>query len=112
MRRVLIVGLVAVFSLSACSFIAVRGPTEAHPKACTRSNVAPILDIVGALVAGGVVAFGGVAIAGGGADHDTGTVGGAMLISGLLGITFIASSFYGFAKTAQCRAEVPDESQE
>jgi len=116
-----VVALAAALSpAGGCSFISIR-PLPPRPSPdlgdCTRSNGAPIVDIIGTAVAGGtaVIALGGAAIVHQNGEHEIAPSWNAhrtedatpYLVTGLVAaagtVTYALSTHYGFKNTSACR---------
>lgn len=111
----------AVSSSGGCSLLAVRTlppPPASHLNDCTRSNGAPILDIIGTAGSGvtAVIALAGAAIVHQNAEHEIAPSWKPYhtedttpyLLTGLVAAagaaTYAASAYYGFKSTSACRA--------
>jgi hypothetical protein len=90
---------------SACSFFMVRHASPDHPMDCRAPVAAPVLDIGGFLLSGGMVALGGLAAAD---EHpDSKTAAPLIIAGGLASIAFLVSSVYGFVNVGSCPTMVP-----
>ena len=107
------VAIVALFAINACSFIAVRGPSQASNDTfvdCTDSRSLPIVDTVPAVLGGlltvGAVTFAGYCEWGDGGfcdNQDAGPIFGAALVPLAIGTAYLASAIHGYRAVSRCR---------
>lgn len=100
-------GVLALVTLTACSFATVKGPRSTPGKylECTVSRAAPIAD----LVTGSVAVASGLAVAYWDRriqdDGTTGTPTYAITLPAIaVGVAFLVASQYGASRVTRCRA--------
>ena len=101
--------------LASCSWVFTVGPVapRAEPEAppgCSQSSLPPMLDSVAAVVGGGLVLLGGLALVGGASSNSEGAglavpLGAAFIGLGLgIAVPYSLSASYGYSALERCDA--------